>query len=108
MASEHVKELTSATFDAAVASGVAVIDFWAPWCGPCRMMGPIFEATAAVVGGKATFAKVNVDDSGDIAARFGVRSIPTLVVLKDGKAVATKVGLTRQEELAALVQAQLG
>jgi len=108
MASTHIQELSTATFDAAVAKGVVVIDFWAPWCGPCKMMAPVFEAVATAMAGKATFAKVNIDDAGDLAAKFGVRSIPTLIVLKDGQAVATKVGLTRQEELTELVKKQLG
>ncbi len=108
MSTEHVSELSSATFDDAVAQGVTVIDFWAPWCGPCRMMAPIFEGVAASMSGKASFAKVNIDEAPELATRFGVRSIPTLVVLKDGKAVATKVGLTRQDELAALVVQHLG
>jgi thioredoxin 1 len=71
------------------------------------MMTPIFEGVAAAMDGKATFAKVNVDDAGDVAAKFGVRSIPTLVVLKDGKTVATKVGLAREDELKELVEAHL-
>lgn len=108
MASDHVKEWTKETFDQATAQGVAVVDFWAPWCGPCRMMGPIFETVAAAMAGKAVFGKVNVDEANDVAAKFGVRSIPTLVVLKNGKVVATKVGLARADELTALVQGQLG
>jgi thioredoxin 1 len=107
MASEHVQEWTNETFDAATKSGVAVVDFWAPWCGPCRMMGPIFETVAKAFGGKASFGKVNVDEAAEVAAKFGVRSIPTLVVLKDGKVVSTKVGLARADELTALVQGQL-
>jgi len=104
MSNETVKELSADTFDAAVAGGIAVVDFWAPWCGPCRMMAPIFEAAAEELGGKAVFAKVNIDEAPELAARFGVRSIPTLVVLKKGEAVATKVGLTRQPELVELVR----
>ena len=107
MASEHVKEITAATFAEAVGAGVAALDFWAPWCNPCRAQGPFFEAAAAILAGKAVFAKVNVDEAQDLAAQFGVRSIPTIVVLKEGKAVETKVGLTRAAELAEMVRKYL-
>ena len=107
MASEHVCEVTAATFAEVAGKGVAVLDFWAPWCGPCKMQGPLFETAAATLAGKAVFAKVNVDDAQDLAAQFGVRSIPTIVVLKDGKAVETKVGLTRAAELAEMARKYL-
>ena len=108
MASENVVEVTAATFAEVTGKGVAVLDFWAPWCGPCKMQGPLFETAATALAGQAVFAKVNVDEAGDVAAQFGVRSIPTLVVLKDGKAVETKVGLTRAAELADMVRKHLG
>ena len=107
MANEHVREITAATFAEAVGKGVAVLDFWAPWCGPCKMQGPLFETAAAALAGQAVFAKVNVDEAQELAAQFGVRSIPTLVVLKDGNAVETKVGLTRAAELAEMVRKHL-
>lgn len=105
--SAAVQELTRDTFDAATATGVAVVDFWAPWCGPCRAMAPVFEAVATQFSGQASFFKVNVDESVEIAARFGVRSIPTLVVLKDGRVADSLLGLQRPESLAAAVRRQL-
>jgi len=69
-----------------------LIDFWASWCGPCRMVGPVVEEVATEVAGKAKVGKVNVDEEPELAASFKVMSIPTLVVIKDGKVVATEVG----------------
>ncbi len=106
MSATNVSEWTAATFDEATAKGLALVDFWAPWCGPCRAQGPIFEEVAAEFAGRAAFGKVNIDEDRDIAVRFGVRSIPTLVLLRDGEVVETKVGLTRKEDLQALLSAQ--
>ncbi len=103
MSSESVKELTSATFDSETASGLVVIDFWAPWCAPCRMMAPIFETVAEKLGGKAKFAKVNIDESPDIPARFGIRSIPTLLLLKDGVEADTHTGVMRPDDLMGMI-----
>ncbi len=103
MSSEHVKEPSAAEFDTITAKGLVVVDFWAPWCGPCKTMGPIFEAVAEKVGDKATFVKVNIDESPDIPARFGIRSIPTLVVLKDGVEADTHTGVMRPDDLIAMV-----
>ena len=102
-----VSSLTEAEFDNAVAKGVCVLDFWAPWCGPCRMQGPIFESVAADFeknGKPVRFYKVNVDEEPALAGRFGVQSIPTLVVTKDGEEAAVRVGVTPAAVLADLVE----
>ena len=90
----HPIELSSASFDRQVSqSGVpVVVDFWAPWCGPCRSMAPVFERIAAETEPAARFAKLNTDEAQDIAARYGIRSIPTLMVFKDGREVARQAG----------------
>jgi thioredoxin 1 len=97
-----VKELKSAEFDAVIAQGTVLVDFWAPWCGPCRMQSPILESLADEVGDSATICKVNVDEEAELAGRFKVSSIPTLLVFKDGKVVKQLVGL---QQAAALKQA---
>jgi len=102
-----VKELTAADFDQAIASGVTLVDFWAPWCGPCRMQGPIIDQVAGALAGRAAVAKVNVDEAQDIAARFSIRSIPALMVFKDGQVVKTFVGLQRGDILLQTVEAAL-
>ncbi len=103
-----VKELKDDGFDAAIKQGVALVDFWAPWCGPCRMQGPIIEQVASGIGGKALVAKVNVDEAPETATRFGIRSIPTLIVLKDGKPFKTFVGVQQSAELVAAIESALG
>ena len=95
--SDFVKELNNANFGAETASGLVLVDFWAPWCQPCRMMAPIFAATAEKYAGKAVFAKVNIDEAPEIAAKFGVRSIPTIVAIKDGKEAGSHVGLMKPD-----------
>lgn len=102
-----VKELTDSTFEAVVGTGVTLVDFWAPWCGPCQMQGPIVEKLADEFDGKAVVAKLNVDEQGDTAAKFGVNSIPTLVVMKDGKEVKRLVGLNQQKALSDVLTAAL-
>ena len=84
--------LTKDGFDKAVASGVSMVDFWASWCGPCKMLSPVIEGISAKYEGKALVGKVNVDDEPDLAMRFGVMSIPTVIFFKDGKEIERKVG----------------
>lgn len=98
--SNHVvQELDESTFEAAVAGRVALVDFWAPWCGPCRMMGPVLHELADEVDGDVAIAKVNVDDSPHLAARFRVQAIPLIVILRDGREVSRLVGLQSKDVL---------
>ncbi len=101
---EGVKELTDADFDSVISTGVVLVDFWAPWCGPCRMQGPILEEVAAAVGDKAVIAKVNVDDNTQSAGKFGVQSIPTLILFKDGQVVRQFVGVQQKEDLVQAIE----
>ena len=88
-----IKHFKTAEFDAAVAAApLAMVDFWADWCGPCKMLSPVIESLADQYEGKVLVGKVNVDDEPDLAMRFGVMSIPTVVFLKDGKEFDRKVG----------------
>ncbi len=82
-----------------------LLDFWAPWCGPCRMLAPAVAELAEEMAGKAKVGKVNVDDEGELAAQFGIVSIPTVVVMKNGKVTANSVGLVPKAKLAALLEA---
>ncbi len=100
--SDNIKELTVDNFNEAIASGTVLVDFWAPWCGPCKMQTPILEKVAPQVEGKAVIAKVNVDEHAPLAAQFGVRSIPTLMLFKDGEKVQDFIGVQQE---AALVEA---
>ena len=97
--SEHVIELTDSDFTDHVSQGVTLVDFWAPWCGPCRIQSPIIDQIAETVGSKAKVAKVNVDESTSVASSYGVRSIPTLLVLKDGEIVQQYVGVQSSDKL---------
>ncbi|MBC2855907.1 MAG: thioredoxin [Cetobacterium sp.] len=79
--------------------GLILVDFWADWCGPCKMLAPILEELAVEMGEVVKIAKVNVDDSGDLAVEYGIRSIPTMIIFKDGKKVEQLVGLRQKAEL---------
>lgn len=94
-----MKIIKSEEFEKETQKGTSVIDFFATWCGPCRMMAPIFESVGQKMSGKANFVKVDVDESEDLARKFGVMSIPTMVILKDGNLVAKRVGLMQADAL---------
>ncbi|HHV62724.1 MAG TPA: thioredoxin [Firmicutes bacterium] len=97
----HPIEVTDATFQAEIGTykGVALVDFWAAWCGPCRMMAPIVSELAEDYQGKAKIAKLDVDENPETASRFGIMSIPTLLIFKDGKVVDQVIGVQPKEAL---------
>ncbi len=101
MASEAVLTLTEANFESEISSSTVpvIVDFWAEWCGPCRMLGPILDDLATEQEGKVKVGKVNVDESPNLAAQFSVRSIPMIVFFKDGKAQETVVGVQSKDAL---------
>lgn len=98
---------TDENFKAETGEGVVLVDFWAPWCGPCKMIAPVLEELDGELGDKMKIAKVNVDENQDTASQFGVMSIPTLIVMKDGEVVDKTVGFQPKEALADLVNKHL-
>ena len=102
-------EITDANFDELVLNSdkPVLVDFWAEWCGPCRMVGPIVEELATEYEGKAVVGKVNVDNNQEIAGKFGIRNIPTLLVFKGGEIVDKQVGVVPKNVLAGKIDAQL-
>jgi thioredoxin 1 len=102
--SENITELDSSNFEAAISASVpVVVDFWAPWCGPCKAIAPILEELAAELGEAVKICKVNVDNNSEIAGKFEIRAIPTILVFKDGAVSDTIVGLTSKEDLKAKI-----
>ena len=99
--SEHIKNVSDDSFSADVlnSSQPVLVDYWAAWCGPCKMIAPMLEEVAAEFAGKVTVAKLNVDENQQTAAQFGIRGIPTLMLFKDGKVAATKVGALSKSQL---------
>ena len=98
-----ISHLSTADFDAVTSEGLVLVDFWATWCGPCRMQAPILEKLDAELGGSVKICKVDVDEEPALAQRFGVMSIPTLVAMKDGQVLNTRVGVQSADALKAML-----
>ena len=96
-------DLTEKTFDNVISGGITLVDFWATWCGPCRMQAPVIEELAEKYEGKFKVAKVDVDANPNIAARYGVMSIPTLIVFNNGEDTARRVGVQSLNQLEAML-----
>ena len=109
MASELIEHTTDATFETDVlkSSHPVLVDYWAEWCGPCKMIAPILDEVATAYAGKLKIAKMNVDENRDIPAKFGIRGIPTLMIFKNGELAATKVGAMSKSQLTAFIDQQL-
>ena len=109
MSSDLIKHVSDASFEADVlkAEGAVLVDYWAEWCGPCKMIAPILDEVAGTYEGKLQITKMNVDDNRDIPAKFGIRGIPTLMIFKDGQLAATKVGAMSKSQLTAFIDQQL-
>jgi thioredoxin 1 len=107
--SEHILQINDSDFDDQVLKSEipVLVDFWAEWCGPCKMIAPILEEIAIEYAGKITVAKVNIDNNPVTPQRYGVRGIPTLIMFKDGEVHATKVGALAKSQLAAFIDANL-
>ena len=100
-------ELTAENFEATVKDGVSLVDFWAPWCGPCRMIAPVIDELAGEFEGKANICKVNTDEQQDLAVKYGVRSVPTILFMKNGEIVDQVIGAQSKQALAEKINAHL-
>ena len=109
MASELIKHVSDASFDADVLKSTVpvLVDYWAEWCGPCKMIAPILDDVAATYQGKLQISKMNVDENREVPAKFGIRGIPTLMIFKDGQLAATKVGALSKAQLVAFIDQHL-
>jgi thioredoxin 1 len=109
MSSAEITHTSDAAFETDVlkSDGPVLVDFWAEWCGPCKMIAPILEEAAGRYAGRMRIAKLNVDENGASAAKFNIRSIPTLLLFKNGEVVARKVGAVSQSHLHAFLDGQL-
>jgi thioredoxin 1 len=104
--SDHIKVVTDASFDQDIINSTkpVLVDFWAEWCGPCRALTPILEDVAATHSNNVTFAKINIDENPQAPSKFGVMSIPTLILFKNGQVEAVKMGLLTKSQLVAFVE----
>jgi thioredoxin 1 len=109
MASDLIKHITDASFESDVlkADKPVLVDYWAEWCGPCKMIAPILDEVSAAYQDKLVVAKMNVDENRDIPGKFGIRGIPTLMLFKGGQVAATKVGALSKAQLTAFIDQQL-
>jgi thioredoxin 1 len=109
MASELIKHISDASFESDVlkADKPVLVDYWAEWCGPCKMIAPILDEVSVAYKDKLHIAKMNVDENREIPAKFGIRGIPTLMLFKDGQLAATKVGAMSKAQLTAFIDQQL-
>jgi thioredoxin 1 len=109
MASQLIQHITDSNFESVVieSKDTVLVDFWAEWCGPCKMIAPVLDEAADTYKGKLHIAKMNVDENRDIPAKFGIRGIPTLMLFKDGQLAATKVGAVSKAQLNEFIQQQL-
>jgi thioredoxin 1 len=109
MASELIKHVSDASFEDDVLKGSVpvLVDYWAEWCGPCKMIAPILDEVSTAYEGKLQIAKMNVDENREIPAKFGIRGIPTLMIFKNGQLAATKVGAMSKAQLITFIDQQL-
>ncbi|MFI4918328.1 MAG: thioredoxin [Legionellales bacterium] len=107
--SDHIITVTDASFEQDVINSTkpVLVDFWAEWCGPCKALTPILEEVAALHGQEVTFAKINIDDNPQAPSKFGVMSIPTLILFKNGLVEAVKMGLLSKSQLSAFVESHV-
>ncbi|NOX09965.1 MAG: thioredoxin TrxA [Gammaproteobacteria bacterium] len=107
--SDNIVYLTDDSFDSEVlsASGPVLVDYWAEWCGPCKMIAPILDEIANEYAGKLKVAKLNIDENSQTPPKFGIRGIPTLMIFKDGNVEATKVGAVSKSQLTAFIDSNL-
>jgi len=109
MASDLIKHISDSSFESDVlkADKPVLVDYWAEWCGPCKMIAPILDEVAGTYKDKLQVAKMNVDENREVPAKFGIRGIPTLMLFKDGQLAATKVGAMSKAQLTAFIDQQL-
>jgi thioredoxin 1 len=109
MSSDNIVHVTDASFDADVLNSQipVLVDYWAEWCGPCRMIAPILDEISQDYAGRIKVAKVNIDENRDTATKFNIRGIPTLMLFKDGGVAATKVGALSKSQLAAFIDGNI-